>query len=75
MDFAPSKDKNTLWVNCKNSDVNAVKPFALMKMTYANSLFVHTSLRSFFKKDGAEKEFTLAQGLEWTGGETFDDLC
>ncbi len=46
-----------------------------MQITYENSFFVHTSLGSFFKSDGAEKEFTLAQGLEWMGGETFDDLC
>jgi hypothetical protein len=75
VDFASSKEKNTLWVLCKSSDVNAVKPFSLMQITYENSLFVHTSLGSFFRRDGAEKEFTLAQGLEWIGGDTFDDLC
>ncbi len=75
VDFASSKDENTLWVMCKSSDVNAVKPFSLMQITCENSLFVHTSLGSFFKKDGAEKGFALAQGLEWAGGETFDDLC
>ena len=46
-----------------------------MQITYENSLFVHTSLGSFFKKDGAEKGFALALGLEWAGGENFDDLC
>lgn len=75
LDFASSKDEKTLWVMCRSSDVHAVKLFSLMQITIENGLFVHTSLRSFFKKDGAEKEFTLAQGLEWTGGETFDDLC
>ena len=75
VDYASSKEKNTLWVLCKNSDVHAVKPFSLMQITYENSLFVRTSLGSFFRKDGAEKYFTLAQGLQWTGGETFDDSC
>lgn len=74
-DFAISKDENTLWIICENSDENAIKLWSLAQVTYENDLFIHTSLGSFFKKDGAEKQFTLAQGLEWTGGETFDDLC
>ncbi len=75
VDFAISKDENNLWVMCKNSDINALKPYSLTQINYNNNLFMHTSLGSFFKKDGAEKYFTLAQGLEWMGGETFDDLC
>jgi len=73
VDFAISEDKSTLWIMCKNSDDNAVKPWLLAQVTYENELFVHQNLGSFFQKDGAEKYFTLAQGLEWTGGETFDD--
>ena len=74
-DFAISEDENTLWIMCKSSDENAMKPWSLAQVTYENDLFVHTSLGSFFKKDGAEKQFTLAQGKEWTGGDTFDDYC
>ena len=74
-DFATSADGNTLWVICKNSEENAVKKWSLAQVTYENNLFVHTNLGSFFEKIGAEKQFTLAQGLEWTGGNTFDDLC
>lgn len=74
-DFAISKDENTLWVMCRNSDGNAIKPYSLAEVTYANNFFIHNSLGSFFKKDGVEKQFILAQGLEWTGGETFDELC
>jgi len=73
-DFATSKDKSTLWIMCKSSDDNAIKPWSLAQVTYENELFVHENLGSFFKKDGAEKQFTLAQGLEWTGGDTFDDF-
>ena len=72
-DFASSKDKNTLWIMCKSSDGNAIKPWSLAQVTYENEMFVHENLGSFFKKDGAEKQFTLAQGLEWTSGDTFDD--
>lgn len=74
-DFAVSEDENTLWVMCESSDENAMKPWSLAQVTYENDLFVHTNLGSFFKKDGAEKQFTLAQGKEWTGGDTFDDYC
>jgi hypothetical protein len=46
----------------------------LAQVTYENDLFIHTNLGSFFEKDGAKKHFMLAQGLKWTGGDTFDDL-
>lgn len=51
------------------------KPFALVKITFENGYYLHTSLGSFFTDKGAEKQFTLAQGLEWAGGDTFDDYC
>ncbi|MBL7851613.1 MAG: HNH endonuclease [Cyclobacteriaceae bacterium] len=53
----------------------AVKPWGLAKIAYENGRFVHISLGSFFTKDGAEKRFCLAQGLEWTGGDSIDDYC
>lgn len=74
-DFATSVDGNSMWVMCMVSEEAAVKPWSLAQVTYENNLFVHTNLGSFFKKDSAEKQFTLAQGLEWTGGNTIDDLC
>ncbi len=59
---------------CSATEPNAIKPWSLAQVTFENNLFVHENLGSFRKKDGAEKYFTLAQGLEWTGGDTFDDL-
>ncbi len=73
--FAISKDENTLWIMCKSGDGNPIKPYALAEITYQNDVFVHNSLGTFFEKVGAEKQFTLVQGLEWTGGETIDDYC
>ena len=73
--FAISKDEAILWIMCKSSDDNAIKPYSLAEVTYQNDAFVHNNLGSFFQKDGAEKQFTLAQGLEWIRGETFDELC
>jgi len=74
-DFAVSIDETKLWVMCSNTDEKAIKPYSLAEVTFENNFFVHHNLGSFFKKDGAEKQFTLAQGLEWTGDETFDELC
>ena len=52
-----------------------VKSFGLAKVTFERGYYLHTSLGSFFTEEGAEKEFTLEQGLVWTGGDTFDDYC
>ena len=54
---------------------SSVKSFGLAKVTFEKGYFLHTNLGSFFTEEGAEKEFTLAQGLAWTGGDTFDDFC
>lgn len=54
---------------------SSIKPLALVKVTYENGYYLHTNLGSFSTDDGAEKQFTLAQGLEWTGGDSIDDYC
>jgi hypothetical protein len=73
--FAVSKDEKTLWIMCKSSDENPIKPYSLAEIIYQNDVFVHNSLGTFFEKGGVEKQFALAQGFEWTGGETIDDYC
>lgn len=75
IDFALSKDNSTLWVVCKIDEGFAIKSYFLTEITLHDNKFVHNSLGSFFGEDGALKRFTLAQGLEWTGGDTFDDFC
>ena len=54
---------------------SSVKTLGLVKVTFEDGYYLHTNLGSFFTEEGAEKEFVLAQGLEWTGGDTFDDYC
>ncbi|RZK10803.1 MAG: HNH endonuclease [Flavobacterium sp.] len=73
--FAISKDENALLVMCKSGEENPIKPYSLAEVTYQKDVFVHNSLGTFFEKGGVEKQFALAQGLEWTGGETIDDYC
>lgn len=53
----------------------SVKPWSLSQVTFEDGQFVHESCGTFFTHEGAEKEFTLIQGLSWEGGETFDDNC
>ena len=56
-------------------EVPFFKPWALAKITYENGYYLHTNLGTFFTDKGVEKQFVLAQGLEWTGGDSFDDYC
>ena len=74
LDFAISEDEEKLWVMSKFSEDNAIKPWALAQITYENNLFIHENLGAFFEEIGAKKQFTLAQGLEWTGGDSIDDF-
>ena len=46
-----------------------------MKITFENGFYIHESQGTFFTLEGAEKQFTLAQGLEWAGGDSIDDYC
>lgn len=74
-DFAISTDKEVLWIKCISSDENAMKRWTLAQVKVINGIFIHENLGSFFKEDGARKEFILKQGKKWTGGTTFDELC
>lgn len=56
------------------SESNPINLRLLAKNTFENNEYVHESLGTFFISEGAEKDFTIAQGLEWTGGETFYDF-
>ncbi|MBD3905398.1 HNH endonuclease [Chryseobacterium sp. Ch-15] len=73
--FASSQDEETLWVLCRSNEENPVKPYALAEVNFEDGVFFHDNLGSFFEKIGAEKKFTLLQGLEWKGGDSFDDYC
>jgi hypothetical protein len=73
---AISNDGQSLYVMSESTEREmAIKPWGLAKITFENNLFVHASLHNFFTQDGAEKQYRLAQGLEWLGGDTVDDYC
>ena len=70
-----SEDRRALYVMTESSEGEAaVKPYALARITYEDGLYIHTG-HTFFTKEGVEKQFALAQGLEWTGGDSIDDYC
>ncbi len=75
LEIAIANDRQSIWVMVESREEGAVKPWALAQITYENGLYVHTSLGTFFSPEGAEKQFCLAQGLEWTGGDSIDDYC
>lgn len=52
---------------------DGIKQFALAKVYIENEKFVHESLGTFFTLIGAQKQFNLALGLEWTGEDSIDD--
>ena len=70
---AISSDKQSLYVITES--VDGIKPWALAQISYKDDKFLHTSLGTFFERNGVEKQFCLAQGLEWAGGDSIDDYC
>lgn len=70
---ALSADGNTVYVISHSTNTNAIKPWALASIHYEDNVFVHTGIRNFFSEQGAEKQFTLVQGLDWAGGDSIDD--
>ncbi len=73
--FAYNKDNTSILILCRNTENSVTTPYSLVEITLVNNHYIHTNLGSFFQKEGAEKQFTVTQGLEWTGSEPFDELC
>ncbi|MEZ4912170.1 MAG: HNH endonuclease signature motif containing protein [Saprospiraceae bacterium] len=74
-DFAISDDNKSIWVLSKNDLPKAIKPYLVAKVCFDKGNFEHYNLGSFFKQDGGLQAFIRAQGKEWTGGETFDEMA
>lgn len=53
---------------------DGLKPYGLVTITFENNRFIHQG-SLYFSYTGAEKAYTLSQGLEWTGGDCIDDYC
>lgn len=72
---ALADEGRSLWVMCSYHDELGLKPWSLAQVTFEDGLFVHASHGTFFGEEGVEKQFTLGQGLEWTGGDSIDDYA
>ena len=46
----------------------------MITVTFEDGKYVHEGT-TFFEEQGAQKAITLAQGLEWEGGDGIDDYC
>lgn len=72
-DFTILTDSPTILVLCEN--INSLKPWSLTTVSYENNKYVHTSMGTYFSENGAKKQFTIAQGKEWTREDSIDDYC
>lgn len=72
VDFAMFKDDKAIGVVTRS---NNVKKTACCKIYICDDKYAHESYGSFFDEKGGERFLVKAQGLEWTGGVIFDDLC
>ncbi|MCB1136735.1 MAG: HNH endonuclease, partial [Chlamydiia bacterium] len=75
LDAAVTDDDQAVLVICDRPEKDAIKPWTVATVTIEGSLFVHTSLGTFFSEEGAKKEFCLARGHQWTGDDTIDNYC
>ncbi|MDY0140213.1 MAG: HNH endonuclease signature motif containing protein [Candidatus Izemoplasmatales bacterium] len=68
---ALTEDKNNMLII---TDLDSpIKNYALAKVYIEEGFYVHKSMGTFFTEEGALKQFTLAQGLEWDGEDSIDD--
>ena len=75
VESAITDEGQSLWVLTRSSEMDAMKPWKLAKITYENGIFCHNNEGSYCEERGARKYFTLVQGKEWTGGDVMDDYC
>ncbi|MCZ4433168.1 hypothetical protein O3S81_26020 [Agrobacterium sp. SOY23] len=73
-DVAMTPDNSSILV-LGDHGKGSIKRWSMMRITFEDGYFVHESQGMFFEREGAEKQFTLAQGLHWEGGELIDDYC
>lgn len=70
---AKLSESSELIVMCRHPE-DSIKGWSVARVVVDDNHYVHENLGMFFEKDGALKEFTIARGLTWEGGETFDEL-
>ncbi|MDE6085944.1 MAG: HNH endonuclease, partial [Muribaculaceae bacterium] len=51
---------------------DGLRKFAIIIITFENDKYIHAGT-TFFDNDTTKREIAFAKGIEWTGGDTFDD--
>lgn len=69
------KESQKVIIILSGLEPKSAKPYALAKVIYEDNCFIHINLGSYFDIKSGYKDFTLEQGLEWSGGDVFDDYC
>jgi hypothetical protein len=72
LEYAVIDEGKSICIMCES---DGMKPWSLAKVTFERDLYVHESIDTYFSREGAQKQFCLAQGKEWTGGDSIDDYC
>ena len=67
--------ENKIVVFTEDAQEGAIKPWCISNITFENNIFYHSKIKTCLEPNGAEKYFTLEQGLEWTGEDSIDDYC
>lgn len=67
--------KDKIVVLTEDQAEHPIKPWCVTQITFENNIFYHSVVKTCFSYIGAEKHFTVEQGLEWTGEDSIDDYC
>lgn len=70
-DFAMCDEGNTIVVRSHNI-IWGLKKYFITKIKFIDGIYLHSGI-SYFEENGAKKELTRSQGLEWDGGDCIDD--
>ncbi len=52
-----------------------IKPYGLIRITFEDGLYIHTSMGSFMLEESVKKYYLCALGLQWSGDDCIDDYC
>ncbi|MEI6143962.1 MAG: hypothetical protein WCP85_32100 [Mariniphaga sp.] len=58
----------------ESTEENAIKPWAVAKITFENEKFVHESIGMYFELNGAKKTHYELLGIPFIG-DSIDDYC
>lgn len=65
-------NNNQLIVSTHTPD--GIKKYSIIYVKFENGKYIHSGT-TFFDNESTKREIALAKGMEWTGGDTFDDYC